>query len=283
MSNRRSIETASGRIAYVEKGRGPTALFVHGVFLNADLWDGVIDGVSDVRRCLAPDILCHGHDGERRRGRVVRRPGARCWSSSSTPSTSLRRTWSRTTAAAASPRSSPRGIRERDPDAHPDQLRRPRRLAAAGLHAHGPGGARRRAAPLLESMHADAAMARAALAVGFEHPERLSDETLRGFHRAAARLGRTRRATSSASSPPWTADRRSRSSPSSAASKRRRCRLGDGRRLLRRRVGALALRDDPRRPRLVELPEAKLFFPYERAERLAAELRRHWEGAQRSA
>jgi len=65
MSDRRSIETASGRIAYVEKGRGPVALFVHGVFLNANLWDGTIAGVADGRRCLAPDILCHGDTEER--------------------------------------------------------------------------------------------------------------------------------------------------------------------------------------------------------------------------
>ena len=65
MSDRRTIETPSGRIAYVDRGDGPTALFVHGVFLNADLWDGVVDGVSDVRRCIAPDILCHGQTRER--------------------------------------------------------------------------------------------------------------------------------------------------------------------------------------------------------------------------
>ena len=65
MSDRRTIETPSGRIAYVDRGDGPTALFVHGVFLNADLWDGVVDGVSDVRRCIVPDILCHGQTRER--------------------------------------------------------------------------------------------------------------------------------------------------------------------------------------------------------------------------
>jgi len=37
MSDRRTIETPSGRIAYVDRGDGPTALFVHGVFLNANL------------------------------------------------------------------------------------------------------------------------------------------------------------------------------------------------------------------------------------------------------
>jgi hypothetical protein len=35
---RRSVQTASGRISYVEQGSGPVALFVHGVLLNSHLW-----------------------------------------------------------------------------------------------------------------------------------------------------------------------------------------------------------------------------------------------------
>src|SRR4051812_6210139 len=31
---RRSVETPSGRINYVERGTGPAALFIHGVLLN---------------------------------------------------------------------------------------------------------------------------------------------------------------------------------------------------------------------------------------------------------
>jgi pimeloyl-ACP methyl ester carboxylesterase len=33
---------------------------VHGVFLNGHLWRHVIDGVSDLRRCIAIDLLGHG-------------------------------------------------------------------------------------------------------------------------------------------------------------------------------------------------------------------------------
>src|SRR5262245_46595538 len=62
---RRTVATPSGTIAYTDRGAGPIALFVHGVFLNADLWDGVIDGLTDVRRCIAPDLLCHGGTIER--------------------------------------------------------------------------------------------------------------------------------------------------------------------------------------------------------------------------
>jgi pimeloyl-ACP methyl ester carboxylesterase len=49
-----------GDIAYSDEGSGPPALFVHGVFLNGYLWRHVIDRVSDMRRCIAVDLLAHG-------------------------------------------------------------------------------------------------------------------------------------------------------------------------------------------------------------------------------
>lgn len=57
---RKSVQTRSGRIAYVEKGTGPVALFVHGVLLNGHLWRNQLDDLSDVRRCVAIDLLAHG-------------------------------------------------------------------------------------------------------------------------------------------------------------------------------------------------------------------------------
>lgn len=47
-------------LSYVEKGEGPAALFVHGVFLNSRLWRDVVDGVADLRRCIAVDLPAHG-------------------------------------------------------------------------------------------------------------------------------------------------------------------------------------------------------------------------------
>jgi pimeloyl-ACP methyl ester carboxylesterase len=55
-----SIETPSGRIAYFEAGTGPLALFVHGVVLNRHLWRHQLVGLSDIRRCVAVDLLAHG-------------------------------------------------------------------------------------------------------------------------------------------------------------------------------------------------------------------------------
>ena len=56
----RSTETASGRISYAEEGTGPVALFVHGVLLNKHLWRYQLTGLSDIRRCIAVDLLAHG-------------------------------------------------------------------------------------------------------------------------------------------------------------------------------------------------------------------------------
>src|SRR6266436_8162791 len=56
----RHIDTPSGRIGYVEVGSGPVALFVHGVVLNKHLWRHQMTELSDIRRCIALDLLAHG-------------------------------------------------------------------------------------------------------------------------------------------------------------------------------------------------------------------------------
>jgi len=57
---RHFVETASGRVSYTEQGTGPVALFVHGVLLNGHLWRHQLAGLSDIRRCIAVDLLAHG-------------------------------------------------------------------------------------------------------------------------------------------------------------------------------------------------------------------------------
>jgi pimeloyl-ACP methyl ester carboxylesterase len=54
------VQTASGRISYTERGTGPVALFVHGVLLNGYVWRHQLGQLSDIRRCIAVDILAHG-------------------------------------------------------------------------------------------------------------------------------------------------------------------------------------------------------------------------------
>ena len=60
-ARRRFAETASGRIAYIEDGEGPVALFVHGVPLNGYHWRHVIDRVRHRRRCIAVDLMALGY------------------------------------------------------------------------------------------------------------------------------------------------------------------------------------------------------------------------------
>jgi pimeloyl-ACP methyl ester carboxylesterase len=59
-TERRFASTPSGKIAYVEQGRGPAAVFLHGVLLNGHLWRHQLAGLADVRRCIALDLLAHG-------------------------------------------------------------------------------------------------------------------------------------------------------------------------------------------------------------------------------
>ena len=56
----RTVQTPSGLIGYTEQGSGPVALFVHGVLLNGHLWRHQLADLSDIRRCIAVDLLAHG-------------------------------------------------------------------------------------------------------------------------------------------------------------------------------------------------------------------------------
>lgn len=60
-ATRHAVDTPSGRISYVERGQGPAVVFVHGVLLNGYLWRQQLAELSDSRRCIAPDLLAHGH------------------------------------------------------------------------------------------------------------------------------------------------------------------------------------------------------------------------------
>jgi pimeloyl-ACP methyl ester carboxylesterase len=60
-ANQRKIDTPSGSISYVELGKGPVALFVHGVLLNGYLWRHQLEQLQGLRRCIAVDLLAHGN------------------------------------------------------------------------------------------------------------------------------------------------------------------------------------------------------------------------------
>jgi pimeloyl-ACP methyl ester carboxylesterase len=58
---RKFADTTFGRIAYVEKGSGPVALFVHGFPLNGFVWRATLDDLAATHRCIALDLMGLGH------------------------------------------------------------------------------------------------------------------------------------------------------------------------------------------------------------------------------
>ena len=58
---RKFADTTFGRIAYVEKGSGPPALFIHGFPVNGFAWRDVLDDLAPARRCIAPDLMGLGY------------------------------------------------------------------------------------------------------------------------------------------------------------------------------------------------------------------------------
>lgn len=60
-ASRRFVTLPSGKIAYVERGSGKAALFLHGYPLNGYQWRGALSRLAPHRRCLAPDFLGLGY------------------------------------------------------------------------------------------------------------------------------------------------------------------------------------------------------------------------------
>ena len=60
-SMRRYATTSFGKIAYVERGHGNAALFLHGYPLNGFQWRGAIERLAKHRRCIAPDLMGMGY------------------------------------------------------------------------------------------------------------------------------------------------------------------------------------------------------------------------------
>jgi haloalkane dehalogenase len=59
--SRRFASLPMSRVAYVEHGRGPAALFVHGFPLNGYQWRGALERLAPYRRCIAPDVMGLGY------------------------------------------------------------------------------------------------------------------------------------------------------------------------------------------------------------------------------
>jgi haloalkane dehalogenase len=60
-ASRRFAKLSFGDIAYVERGSGEVALFLHGFPLNGFQWRGALDRLCAYRRCIAPDFMGLGY------------------------------------------------------------------------------------------------------------------------------------------------------------------------------------------------------------------------------
>jgi len=60
-ATRRFADTSFGKIAYVERGAGDAAVFLHGAPLNGFQWRGAIDRLAAHRRCVALDFMGLGY------------------------------------------------------------------------------------------------------------------------------------------------------------------------------------------------------------------------------
>jgi haloalkane dehalogenase len=58
---RRFLQMRGGRIAYVERGAGPAAFFLHGWPLNGYHWRGSLARLCNLRRCIAVDFMGLGY------------------------------------------------------------------------------------------------------------------------------------------------------------------------------------------------------------------------------
>ena len=60
-ASRKFADLSMSKVAYVERGRGLAALFVHGYPLNGFQWRGALEKLQAHRRCIAPDVMGLGY------------------------------------------------------------------------------------------------------------------------------------------------------------------------------------------------------------------------------
>jgi pimeloyl-ACP methyl ester carboxylesterase len=63
------VELSAGTIEYQDAGAGPPLVFLHGLLMDASLWEDVITSLSPAFRCLAPTLPLGAH-------RIPMRPDA---------------------------------------------------------------------------------------------------------------------------------------------------------------------------------------------------------------
>jgi pimeloyl-ACP methyl ester carboxylesterase len=279
IQEKKRASTQVGEIAYVDRGRGPVALFVHGVFLNSYLWRHVIDRVADIRRCVAVDLMSHGDTSASEDQDISFRAQAQMLEdfceSLGVDSVDLVANDSGGAIAQIFAARQPGRIRSMtltNCDVH-DNYPPPGFTATRAAAAAGRFSARR------QELLADMELSRPFFAAGYEHVDRVSAETLRAYLQP---LFATPQATRNLER--WLIASGDHSQTVEIES------------LLRQLQAATLivwgtadvffplkwaywLKDTiPGVRKLIELEGAKLFFPEERPDALADALREHWRG-----
>jgi pimeloyl-ACP methyl ester carboxylesterase len=57
----KTIELSAGTIEYSDTGDGPALVLLHGLMMDASLWDGLIADLSADHQCLAPTLPLGAH------------------------------------------------------------------------------------------------------------------------------------------------------------------------------------------------------------------------------
>ncbi len=62
LGQQKEVSLAKGTIRYRERGTGEPIVFVHGAFVNGDLWREVVPALSKDFRCITPDLPLGAHE-----------------------------------------------------------------------------------------------------------------------------------------------------------------------------------------------------------------------------
>ena len=71
----RRVELSAGPIHYRERGEGEPIVFVHGVFVNGDLWRKVVPTLAERYRCITPDWPLGSHPEPMKESADLSTPG----------------------------------------------------------------------------------------------------------------------------------------------------------------------------------------------------------------
>jgi pimeloyl-ACP methyl ester carboxylesterase len=179
---RQYVDTSFGRIAYVAAGTGPVALFLHGWPLSGYQWRYQLGSLADLRRVIAVDSLGLGHT-EMAPGQPLGMANQAGMAAAFLDALGI-------DAVDLVGNDSGGGAVQVLAAHHPERIRT---LTLTNCEVHdydedNPASVRLRKAvesgalaKLLAQGGTDPAAARRAIAVAYEHPERLPDEVIRAY------------------------------------------------------------------------------------------------------